>query len=151
MQTFVWNKQFETGIATVDQQHLTLVELINRFAVLVNSGKSDEAALDAILGELGEYASFHFAEEEELMEERGLDRRFLERHERQHSQFIEQLSMMWDKRASLENPAEALGDFLSSWLASHILEEDQSMALQMSLIKIGMPPDEAFESARRRK
>lgn len=144
MHTFIWNKQFETGIESVDQQHLHLVELINRIADLVINGKDDDAAVDSILGALGEYAAFHFSDEESLMEERGLDRRHIEQHQLQHSQFIEQLSQIWDKRESLENPAEVLGDFLSSWLASHILEEDQSMARQMDLIAEGVSPHAAY-------
>jgi hemerythrin len=146
MESFVWNKQFETGIEDVDQQHLKLVEGVNQFAVLVNSGQDSDAALDAILGELGEYAAFHFLEEEELMDEYGVDRRHIEHHKMQHSQFIDKLTEMWDSRAALEHPGEALGDYLSSWLASHILDEDQSMARQIFLIKKGTPADEAFES-----
>lgn len=145
MRTFVWSKQFETGIQSVDEQHLKLVDLINHFSDLVGKGKSDDAALDAILGELGEYAGFHFAEEEALMEERGLDRRHVEHHQTQHSQFVDQLSDMWDKRDSPAHSAEVLCDFLSSWLASHILEEDQLMARQMALIAGGASPQSAYQ------
>lgn len=151
MQTFVWNKQFETGLDEVDQQHLRLVEFINLFTNLVAEGKGDDAALDAILGELGDYASYHFDEEEELMGEHRLDRRHIEHHQSQHGQFIERVSQMWDKRDTMEKPAEVLGEFLSSWLASHILEEDQSMARQIDLIAKGMSPDAAYQSEQRSK
>jgi len=147
MQTFVWNQRFETGIGEVDEQHLRLVELVNRIVNLVTESKDDEAAIDAILGELGEYASYHFDEEESLMEERGVDRRHIEHHQRQHSQFIDQVGQMWDSRHTLKRPAEAIGDFLSSWLSSHILEEDQSMAQQIVLIANGASAEAAYQKA----
>lgn len=149
MQAFAWSKQFETGIAEVDEQHLKLVELINRFADQVASGKSDDATLDAIMGELGEYASFHFSEEEELMEDRNLDRMHVEHHQTQHNRFVDQLSEMWEKRDSAAHSARVLGEFLSSWLATHILEEDQSMARQMDLIASGTSPHAAYQQCRK--
>lgn len=51
---------------------------------------------------------------------------------------------MWKGRADLVNPAEVLQGFLSSWLAFHILEEDQSMARQLTLIGQGMTAEDAF-------
>lgn len=149
MQTFIWNKRLETGIQEVDEQHLRLVELINRMANLVTEGKDDDAAIDAILGELGEYASYHFDEEESLMEERGIDRRHFEHHQLQHSQFIDKVGQMWDSRDQQGKPegkpAAAIGDYLSSWLSSHILEEDQAMALQLALIAAGVSPEAAYQ------
>jgi hemerythrin-like metal-binding protein len=149
MQTFIWNQRFETGIAAVDEQHLRLVELINSMAKLVTEGKDDDAAIDAILGELGEYASYHFDEEESLMEESGIDRRHFEHHQLQHSQFIDQVGQMWDSRDKQGKPegkpAAAIGEYLSSWLSSHILEEDQAMALQLALIAAGVAPEAAYQ------
>ncbi|MCX7179797.1 MAG: bacteriohemerythrin [Proteobacteria bacterium] len=144
MQTFVWNPQFDTGLEEVDQQHLRLVEFINLMVNLVAAGQADDAALDKVLGELGDYASYHFDEEEGLMEEMGVDRRHVEHHQLQHSQFIDQVSQTWETRDTLEKPAEVLGEYLCTWLAAHILEEDQSMARQIALIAQGVAPAEAY-------
>ncbi|MFA6314051.1 MAG: bacteriohemerythrin [Sterolibacterium sp.] len=145
MQPFVWNQRFVTGLDTVDQQHRHLVDLINRVAILVIEGAGDEATIEAILAELGSYAGYHFGEEERLMAARRVDPRHVERHQSHHRQFIEQVGQMWATRDTLEKPAEVLGNFLSSWLTFHILEEDQAMARQVGRIAGGESPETAYE------
>ncbi|MCX7174491.1 MAG: bacteriohemerythrin [Proteobacteria bacterium] len=146
MQLFQWKPQFDTGIDTVDQQHRQLVDLINRLGTVAVVGQNMEATISPILGELTDYAFNHFSEEEDLMENRGVDQRHIEHHQRQHSRFIEQVEEIWNLRGSQQDPIGILGDFLSSWLTSHILEEDQSMARQMALIQSGMSADAAYRS-----
>ncbi len=144
MQIFIWNERFETGIAAVDQQHRHLVELINRVGSLVIDGSGDDGSVAEILGELGSYARYHFAEEERLMTERGIAARHVEQHQFQHLQFIEQVGQMWATRGTLGKAVEVLSDFLSSWLSFHILQEDQAMAKQIGLIASGMSPEDAY-------
>lgn len=145
MNTFVWSERFETGIDEVDQQHRKLVDLINQLANLGSDRQNENGATAAILSDLVDYAYYHFAEEESLMEDRGLDRRHIEHHQRQHSQFIETVGKIWDTRDTLEKPVEVLEAYLSSWLTTHILDEDQSMARQMGLIDKGMLADVAYQ------
>ena len=74
MDAFRWNPCFVTGIATVDEQHRHLVDVINRFGELVmaESGAT-RPAVDTVFAELAEYARYHFAEEEVLMDSMRLD------------------------------------------------------------------------------
>jgi len=145
LQPFVWNQRFETGLATVDEQHHRLVDLINRVGTARVTGNADESVIAGLLTELADYARHHFADEEQLMAGHNLDRRHVDAHVRHHKQFIEQVLRMWQTRASLEKPIEVLEGFLSSWLTFHILEEDQAMARQIALIDGGGRPDEAFQ------
>ena len=145
MQAFVWNQRFETGLHQVDEQHHHLVDLINRVGALIIEGIGDESVIANIIGELSNYATFHFGTEERLMVEHGVDSRHIGRHILHHRQFIEQVGQMWDTRDRMKKPAETLGKFLSSWLIFHILNEDQSMACQIGLISVGKSPAEAYE------
>jgi hypothetical protein len=43
MKAFVWNRLFETGIASVDAEHRALVEIVNRLGVLMIEGKATSA------------------------------------------------------------------------------------------------------------
>jgi two-component system, NtrC family, sensor kinase len=144
MQPFVWNQRFATGLEMVDQQHRRLVDLVNRVGTALVTGIADESAVSAILTELADYARRHFADEERLMTEHGVDRRHVEQHKRHHQQFIQQVLGMWQTRTVLDRPFAVLEGFLSSWLSFHILEEDHAMARQIALITKGTSPAEAF-------
>lgn len=144
MEAFVWNTRFETGIASVDEQHQKLVEIVNRIGNVLIAGNADEDSIGKVFSELAGYATYHFADEERLMAEAGVSASHIELHRQHHRQFVEQLTSMWKSRADLGNPAEVLHEFLSSWLTFHILEEDQSMARQIALIRRGVTAEEAF-------
>ena len=55
MKAFVWNRLFETGIASVDAEHRALVEIVNRLGVLMIEGKATSQSLSATFGELATY------------------------------------------------------------------------------------------------
>lgn len=144
MEPFVWTKNYETGLATVDRQHQRLVELINKLGDSFLAGISD-AELGVIFTELGAYARDHFTDEERLMQETGVDARHVDVHRRHHLEFVDQIGTMWGARASLRAPSETLHGFLCAWLAFHILGEDQSMARQIARIRQGRSPASAFD------
>ncbi|MEI8168227.1 MAG: bacteriohemerythrin [Rhodoferax sp.] len=145
MQAFVWNSRFETGIALVDAQHRQLVDIVNRMGTILIDGGAAPEAISGVFVELANYAQRHFADEERLMREAGLAPRHVALHQQHHRQFVAQLTQMWKGRANLSNPAEVLHGFLSSWLTFHILEEDQSMARQMTLVQQGTPAEAALQ------
>jgi two-component system NtrC family sensor kinase len=144
MKAFTWSPRFETGIASVDAQHRGLVDIVNRMGNCLIDDSATERSLAAVFDELAAYALGHFADEERLMHEAGLDPRHVEQHQHHHQQFVEQLTQMWQDRRELKNPAEVLQGFLSSWLTFHILEEDQSMARQIAQVAQGVAADAAL-------
>ena len=146
MEAFVWDQNFTTGLERVDQQHHHLVELINQLGESLIAGHAQEPeSLQATFGQLAEYAQYHFAEEERLMEETGVSPQHSDRHKRHHVGFVEQVSTMWASRNSMANAAETLHGFLRSWLGFHILGEDQAMARQIALIRSGKSADQAYQ------
>jgi len=141
MEAFVWNPRFDTGIASVDEQHRQLVHIINRVGDrLLAVDKTPEAEMQAIFKELADYAHYHFSNEEQLMAQYGLDAGHTAAHKEHHATFIEQLLAMWRSRASMRNPAEILHGFLTAWLSFHILREDHAMARQIARVKQGESP-----------
>jgi hemerythrin-like metal-binding protein len=145
MKAFVWNSRFETGIASVDAQHRELVAIVNLLGDVLIGGGATAQSIEDVFGKLAQYAQYHFADEERLMAEGGLDPAHAGLHRQHHRQFVDQLTSMWKGRAELENAAEVLHGFLSSWLTFHILEEDLAMARQLALIREGIVADKALQ------
>lgn len=150
MEIFIWDNSFETGIASVDEQHKRLVGMINRMGTSLIEGNASGDVINGIFDELVDYAKYHFADEERLMKEAGLAPGYQELHHQQHQQFVEQVASMWKGRAELGNPTDELHGFLASWLTFHIMEEDHSMARQITLVKQGMAAETVFLGDRRR-
>ena len=145
MKAFIWNRRFETGIESVDSQHRHLVDIVNQLGELLTVGGDLVAQkLHEMFHELAQYAHRHFADEERLMAECGVDDRHQQAHALHHRQFVEQVVGLWNSRSSLAHPAETVHGFLAAWLTVHILGEDQVMARQIADINGGMAAAEAF-------
>lgn len=144
--TFIWDRNFITGLSDVDRQHHELVDLFNELnRSLFHGNDTGTAELEAIFERLLAYAAQHFADEESLMADVGLDARHLAAHRQLHQQFVEQVRSMWALRHTLRQPAETIMGFLTSWLGLHILGIDQSMARQIVAIRSGASAVEAFD------
>ena len=83
VQLFQWDQTFATGSPVVDRQHQHLVEIINRFGVLLTSDASDTREIDKVCDQLIEYLNYHFAQEEQFMDAVGLDQRHIVQHRQQ--------------------------------------------------------------------
>lgn len=146
MEAFTWDQRFETGIDSVDKQHQHLVDLVNLAGDILLEGKSSETELQKLFGQLADYAVYHFNEEENLMAKAGVDQRHVTAHKTQHSEFLKQVTAMWNNRDVSENPASMLHGFLSSWLTVHILGQDQEMARILQRMQDGMGADGAYDA-----
>jgi hemerythrin-like metal-binding protein len=140
---FVWSAKYETGIEIVDTQHHGLVDLINRIGT-VHREAAPVSVLEQVLDELAAYARDHFATEHRLMHEAGLDQAYVSDHVATHGSFVKQLGLM---RGFLQNSPQALLPgllrYLITWLAEHILVEDQAMAWQVRSVADGMSAEAA--------
>jgi len=145
MGVFQWDKSFDTGLKTVDEQHRSLVSLINQLSDLIEKGVAfPSPEMEPLFDELAAYTRYHFQEEGQLMEDAGLDPRHLEAHHREHDGFLMEVKRIRQgKEQSLEGARDLL-KFLTYWLSYHILNLDQSMAHQMAAIRNGATPSEAY-------
>ncbi|WP_297792284.1 hemerythrin family protein [uncultured Marinobacter sp.] len=139
---FPWDRNFETGIELIDQQHQVLVDILNRLAQhFVASGASVDCS--QILDELLSYAAFHFKSEEAIWRE-GLDtEEAVRNHHDSHQLFFAQIQIFRGSEASQERVLADIYDYLARWLAFHILESDRRMALTVQELKRGSTLDEA--------
>jgi hemerythrin-like metal-binding protein/PAS domain S-box-containing protein len=141
---FPWSSDFETGIGFMDEQHQTLVRLLNSLARKLVA-PSSSLSCDDVLHELTEYASYHFESEEALM------RQFLPGdameadHLHTHHDFVTEVVRL--KALADEDPdsapIERIVGFLSHWLAYHILDVDRRMAMVVRAVQAGTPLAEA--------
>lgn len=145
MEFFKWKACYATGLARVDDQHRWLVGLMNEFtALLAGADRPPAAEVQRVFGLLLDYANTHFSDEETLMREVGIDERHFDHHQQQHQAYIRELHRDQEEIVADPAGARALLKFLGHWLVYHILGCDQSMARQVSAIRSGAPPSEAF-------
>lgn len=146
MEAFVWTTKFVTGLSEVDDQHRQLVDVINRFGELImrREGASLQE-IEAVYGKLANYAQYHFSEEESLMATMRLDARHIEQHQSAHKSFLDEVALLHSGlSANNPNAAKSLLQFLTHWLAYHILGADQFMARQMASIRSGTAAADAY-------
>jgi hemerythrin-like metal-binding protein/diguanylate cyclase (GGDEF)-like protein len=125
-----WNDAFNTGIKVIDTQHQQLVAMLNALARHVAVGH-DDTPLGVLLQSLLDYADYHFQSEEQLWEKFIPEAEMVDKHKQTHRAFFDTIQTL-----SQENNADTgdqvvqrLFEFLTRWLASHILESDRRMAL----------------------
>jgi hemerythrin len=148
VESFHWDKHFETGLDEVDKQHHHLVDVINRFGDLLSQLDGVSFGdIETVFNELAAYAQYHFKEEEATMTQIGLDTRYVTHHVQLHVNFLQELARMREG-VSPQKPdaAKPLLRFLTYWLAFHILGTDQSMARQIKAIQAGQKPADAFSA-----
>lgn len=136
---FPWNDDFETGIATVDEQHQMLVRLLNTVARNL-ALRSDSLSFGEIMRELTEYTIYHFAAEESLMGQYFTGDILETGHRQAHEDFVGKIGRLQDEYASkpLDEAVEAIIAILTRWLAFHILDTDRRMAKVIFAIQSGL-------------
>ncbi len=142
-----WAEDFESGLDVFDDQHRLLVDLINELSSNLDAEGTEAAEhFHTVVTRTFEFASNHFADEEKMMREIGVDSRHFGQHFTDHQRFIEQLNNIWDARHTITSPASVLLEFLVAWIRFHILDEDQSLVRQIKRIQAGESPSEAYEA-----
>ena len=122
-----WDEKYAIGVETIDNQHKHLFSIAqNIYDLLKNDFKSDKFdSVVAHIEELKDYTVFHFKTGEDYMQKIGYKKCFT--HAIEHIEFIKKVnSIDFDKID--ENQDEFifnLLDFLTNWLADHILEKDK--------------------------
>ncbi len=148
-EVFPWNKNLETGIGIIDEQHRQLVVLLNRLAAHL-ADKSCALTLQAVFQDLAAYVDYHFQTEEEIWRAHFSGDLLLEGHQAMHAGFIHQLSA-WqqadDQGKPLDEVISDLLGFLTHWLAYHILDSDRRMAKVVLALQQGMSKAEAKQHA----
>jgi hemerythrin len=118
-----WDEWYETGILSIDHEHHTLFDALNRMheAIVLDEG---EAKVRRALDYLVDYTATHFRDEELRLTAIGYPE--LAEHQAEHTKLLEQVAEFkatYDADPSAIN-ANRLVLFLVEWIVRHINEMD---------------------------
>lgn len=140
---FPWNKNLETGIPVIDQQHKTLVDLINKLTRALVTHNSTE--MSKVFEELIDYAKYHFETEEKIWKQYFENDEWFQDHQHSHDTFLPEILELKKSTVNLQSTPEitVIVKFLIRWLAFHIVESDKKMAVTILNIQTGKSLSEA--------
>lgn len=128
MAGMVWRDEYSIGVASVDEEHKRIIEMINAaYAAFKDTGDSE--CVRGIVDGMRAYAESHFLTEETLMGEHGYPE--ADRHLAEHAYFRQKLEEIDNAHAQATDgvapdPVQ-LYQFLSKWLISHIMHCDRKL------------------------
>ncbi|WP_334168758.1 bacteriohemerythrin [Methylobacter sp.] len=148
VEVFPWNKNFEIGVALIDEQHQKLVDLLNVLAGhLVH--QSDMPTLANVFKDLFDYTICHFQAEETIWHTVFPEDTWEANHKSDHSRFLTKVNTMMGEQniSPSDQVVEEIITFLTQWLAFHILDTDMRMAKVVLAVQSGVPLNKAKEQA----
>ena len=127
---FPWRSEYNINVKEMDNQHISLVSLINDLQQALNEGEGSERLGD-ILNRLLEYTDRHFTAEEKLMKKHGYPG--YEEHKRRHGKMREKVySLIRDYNSGRTSLTFSVLTFLQNWLIRHIMETDRTYAIYLN-------------------
>lgn len=124
---FLWKKEFELGIQSIDEQHKKLLEIGNTISDLLSNHHEGDDNYDEIyqvIGELKDYTVYHFDAEEELLVQYQYGD--YDKHKKEHDDFIAYLDSINFEDMDTEQ-TKFLKELLSKiieWVFKHIISTD---------------------------
>jgi hemerythrin len=123
MSLITWNDQLSVNIREIDNQHQSLISLINQLHESMKMGKAN-SVIGPILSRLEKYTVFHFGTEEKYFQQFGYPD--TPQHKRAHEALTQKVK---DLNANFSKGALALSidtmNLLKGWLTDHILGTDK--------------------------
>ncbi len=134
----VWRDSYSIGVAALDEQHQRLMDILRRLERFRRTGGSvlgrwlRQDDLARLLGELDEYAAYHFLTEENLMRTHLPSDRAMVEHVTAHRHYWQELKKFHhDYEGEGGNGApevsDALFDFLCDCWLTHIHQTDRAL------------------------
>lgn len=124
---FLWKKEFELGIPTIDNQHKRLLEIGNRIIDLLathSEGDDNYDEIIEVIENLKDYTVYHFKTEEDLLKKYNYSE-FVQ-HKIEHDAFIGYIYSV-DLHTVEENQGIFLEELLKkivNWVFHHIIATD---------------------------
>ncbi|MFA5975870.1 MAG: bacteriohemerythrin [Elusimicrobiota bacterium] len=135
---FPWKDDYSVGIPRLDIQHKQLIGAVNRLAQAVDDGHAHQSSLPDIFRDLSDYVHVHIRDEEQIM----LTYSFPEvaAHQHEHQEFIRRLDNFQKGLREREKFLDIkVLEFLKTWLAKHMMVEDQRYAAYLKSKGIHFP------------
>ncbi len=134
MTMFHWRENLSLHVPAIDEDHKTLIDLLNRLHFMTLAG-DDREAIGSVMWELLRYTQRHFRREEMLMRLSGYPG--YDAHKRMHKALCERVQEYYE--AYRAKPSrfniKKLYDFMADWLVVHITKED--MKIQPYVASLG--------------
>jgi len=136
---FLWKKEFELGINSIDEQHKILLEIGNRIHDLLTYHEDGDDNFDeiySVIEELKDYTIYHFETEEDLFIKYNYPE--YSTHKKEHDNFIAYIESV-DLAGVDENQKLFLKELLGKivqWVFNHIITTD--FMYKDYLLKFGM-------------
>lgn len=129
-----WSNDLSVNINSIDDQHKTLVNLINDLYKSINTGLGTSSSME-ILNELINYTQSHFSYEESLLQKCKYPD--FNQHKQIHEKLIDTVvKLKNDFNSGNASFNRDLMNFLKSWITNHILETDKKYISHMKSHKI---------------
>ncbi len=126
MPIIAWDGSIAIGHAVIDEQHKTLVDIINKLHTAITDG-SEKKDLQRIFMDLYRYSLYHFQEEDAIMNKSCYKLR--REHQHEHESFVNELDAL---AAKVKNGDAQIGmealNWLVGWLLNHISVTDKKLA-----------------------
>ncbi len=124
MPFILWDEIYQTGIASIDDQHKHLISRINRmFEAMMQSKAKEELAY--IIDELQKYRHYHFSTEEDYMQKAGYKE--LDAHRQEHDTFTVRVDEFMKRyQEGDEGLTAELMVYLTTWIHEHLSGTDQN-------------------------
>lgn len=124
-----WSDDLSIHIDEVDNQHKSLVDMVN---VLYDSMRSEAVAavLFDIVEKMRDYAQEHFGTEERYMARYAYPD--MASHQQEHADFIDKVRQVeMDCKSGKASLSMDILNFLSHWLVTHIHQTDKKMGVYL--------------------
>ncbi len=118
----VWENGMSVGVASIDEDHRRLLEILNSLLVAFNKSEARDV-VESTIKDLVGYSIRHFDTEERLFEAEGYPRS--DEHKRMHGFFVDRVSQLGESYdlGNTDLGAEMI-EFLQNWLVEHIMGAD---------------------------
>ncbi|MDJ0683804.1 MAG: bacteriohemerythrin [Alphaproteobacteria bacterium] len=146
MSYFQWKPEMSVGLTRLDDDHKSLIAIINRLAGSLGPDDGNSGVQQALTALL-RYTEHHFGREEAVL--RAVNYTALTQHRDEHKRFIRDLQELRADFATMEDTEQKqkLLDFLKDWLTHHILIEDMAYKDRVSGDKTAAKAAEKFSGA----
>lgn len=125
----VWNKRYELGVETIDNEHKRLFSILNKLYDFGQNKEKSQWVCQEAVKYFKDHAIQHFADEEAYMA--SINYEGLEMHKRIHRNFRDRTLNALEKELEVTGYSEeSINHFLgvcAGWLIGHTLIEDQAI------------------------
>lgn len=122
-----WQPEPAATMAEIDRQHQNLVRIIQNLHRAIAAGRGQEV-IESALAQVVNYTIYHFATEEDLMQQHGFPG--IVAHRIAHNDLTLKIFGFQEEHAvGKPEAAEGLLNFLQQWLEEHTWKKDNEFAL----------------------